>query len=264
MSNRGKFIVVGTNVNVAGTPKLYPAGYDNHTKHCLVFNAIANGGKSEDGQTEYKTTMPIKIWGPYALAMAQVLRIGSPLVVEGRLSSYLKPTGQVVNGKPDYKNIITITATEVQVIGESKKSLNELIAKNVLGMVQTGVVRQEQMGVLTGDNLIKHDVVNMVKEFDSASAMRTGKFGNAEVWTKDRGNWGANLNMVASASPAGTPAGIDPATFTQFLQFQAAMKAHQAATVATAPIEMPADTEIVGIEDMAMVANAEPVISAFD
>jgi hypothetical protein len=270
MSNKGKFTVIGENVNVAGVPRLYPMGFDGHTKHCLNFNCIANGGKGADG-TEYKTTMAVKGWGPFALALAQILKVGSALVIEGRLSSFMKPTGQVVNGKSTYNNVISITATEVQVIGESKKALNELIAKNVAELVKTGVVRQEQMGILTGDTLLKHPDMVMVKEFNAATAMQSGKFGLADIWTKDRGNWSAKPNTVTSAAPAGVMGGIDPDMMAKLRAFMDAMTT----TAAPAPVvdvvptvedvmEIPADTEVI-VDGVALQAglNASPVIEAF-
>ena len=225
----GMFSVHAFNVRIASTPMFYPKGYDGKTKDNLKFSVIANEGtgKAADGtEVAYKTTIPVSVWGDLASAMAHMLDVGKQVNIIGRLTNYLKPTGQVINGKPHQENLVTLTATRIILLADPKKNMAKLLGKNVVRLIQAGNIRAEEAGILTYDNLFMREATN-ITPFNPAEAMITGKHGNAEIWTKDRGTWSKAPGFVASNTVVqGTSAGVnmsDPAIFAQFMAFKAMM-----------------------------------------
>jgi len=93
-----------------------------------------------------------------------------------------------------------VVVTQVQLLGDSMKKINERIAKNINVLKQAGRLPAEV--VLTAEELLKSDKIQMT-DFAPAISAQTGRYGLARVWSKDRGFWDQNLATAPAA--AGNP-----------------------------------------------------------
>jgi len=258
---RGIALTMVEGAYLADNPTFFPKGYDGHQKDCLAFSVVVNEGQNEDGSVEYKSTLPIKLWGPIADKMSYMLEKGTCVNIMGSPKSYMKPTGTVHNGKAQYINTIYFAAQRIKVIGESQKKRDENLSRNVATLIQNGQIPPQLAGVLTAQNLLGHIAPTMAP-FTAAVSMQSGMHGNAKVWTKDRGSWIEAKGTPAPAAGMTFVPGIgnvnmsDPAVAAALAQLKTSIGAVAVTNGTAAPVEIVPVVTLDEAPNQAMEASA--------
>jgi single-stranded DNA-binding protein len=238
-------IIVPTG-RIAGFPVFFPNAA-NPRQNSVIFTVLENDKISRQGQqpTVRTTRHSCIAWGKLADAVSAYCYPGKQVYIEGRTTSFPKQTGQV---NPNTNKPVVITEVKVSLrrlilLGDSMKKLNERIAVNIAGMIQSG--RLPQGFNITAEELLKSNN-GPALPFDANRSALTGKHGVASVWTKDRGFWGPGKAGATVSNAAGAPP-IPPEMAQMFEAFKANPKAMQdffsgmaaagKAAVESAPVE---------------------------
>jgi single-stranded DNA-binding protein len=199
MGSTGKMMVTVINGHVTGIPTYFPSPDGDARKNQLIMNITVNGKKKTDG-TRPATIIPVKIWGKYGNIAAHQLKNGSCVNVTGELSSWRRDTGKTENGKRVFEERISINCDSFMHGGATGKELAELVNKNIAELNDAkakGTIRPD--APLTIDIMLKKPEPTVVPDFNIALANQTGMYGNAKVWTKDRGFLGTNAAVSVAA-----------------------------------------------------------------
>jgi single-stranded DNA-binding protein len=198
----GNMLFIGTDLRVASEVTFIP-GADPKRNHAIL-TVINNRGKNPRTQEDMTDEITLNFWNKYAGVAAHYLYPGKQINVEGRIQSYTEDTGQVrPNGGRKLNRKIEVVVTNMQLLGDSMKKINERIAKNVAILKQAGRLPAEV--ILTGEEILKSDKMPMT-DFSPAIATQTGRYGLARVWTKDRNFWDQNLQAAQTVqTPVNAP-----------------------------------------------------------
>jgi len=206
----GNMLFIGTDLRVASEVTFIPGATDPKRNHSIL-TVINNRGKHPRTQEDMTDEITLNFWNKYAGVAAHYLYPGKQINVEGRIQSYTEDTGQVrPNGGRKLNRKIEVVVTQMQLLGDSMKKINERIAKNILALKAAGRLPQEV--VLSAEELLKTDKIPMT-DFAPAVSAQSGRYGLARVWSKDRGFWDQNLaaatTVAAGAGVTTAPAGLD-------------------------------------------------------
>ena len=180
----GKQRYIGTSLRIANDITFMPA--TDPKRHHAIVTAICNRGTTPDGK-ELRDEITLNFWGKMAQIASFYLYKGKQVNVEGRLQSYAEDKG-VVNaaGKRVLDRKVEVVVEDMQLLGDSMKEIEEIVATNIQLLKNAG--RLPQNFTITAAELLKSNKPKLV-DFNPELAAQTGKYGRAKVWTKDRGFW---------------------------------------------------------------------------
>jgi len=200
----GNMLFIGTDLRVASEVTFIPGATDPKRNHAIL-TVINNRGKHPRTGEDMTDEITLNFWNKYAGVAAHYLYPGKQINVEGRIQSYTEDTGQVrPNGGKKLNRKIEVVVTQMQLLGDSMKKINERIAKNVAILKAAGRLPAEV--ILTAEELLKSDKIPMT-DFAPAVAAQTGRYGCARVWSKDKGFWDQSLATAATTTEA--PANVN-------------------------------------------------------
>ena len=186
----GEFKALLTGARVAGDPTFIP-GTDPSKNHAIV-TVMANR-KGRDGK-DYNEDITVHFWGKSANVAANYLCKGKQVNIEGRLNTRTIDTGQVKpNGKKVLYRIVEVLAIRCELLGDSLKEMAAAFDIGITNLKNSGRLAPDTQISLTDVLPKKAPMV----DFNPALAAQTGKYGHANVWSKDRGSW-----KPAGAAPA--------------------------------------------------------------
>jgi single-stranded DNA-binding protein len=169
-------------VRVAGAPTFIPG--ETPTKNVCLFTVIENE-KLRNGENK-RTDISCRAWGKYANIVANFLCKGKLVNIIGRHHSYTKDTGTVdATGKAKINTDLYVTVYKIQLLTRSRKDLREIFDENIKKLKQAGKLPMELQ--LSYDDVIPPE--KPMVDFNPAVSVKTGMYGHANVWTKDRENW---------------------------------------------------------------------------
>jgi len=202
----GNMLFIGSDLRVASEVTFIPGATDPKRNHAIL-TVINNRGKHPRTGEDMTDEITLNFWNKYAGVAAHYLYPGKQINVEGRIQSYTEDTGQVrPNGGKKLNRKIEVVVTQMQLLGDSMKKINERVAKNIAMLKAAGRLPAEV--ILTAEELLKSDKIPMT-DFAPAVAAQTGRYGFARVWSKDRGFWDQNLAAAAATTTAAAPANVD-------------------------------------------------------
>jgi single-stranded DNA-binding protein len=174
---------------VASVPTYFM--HNDPAKACTSFAVITNSiGK--DGK-KYSNAYTIRAWGKLA-SVAALLTVGKQVAVEGNLMVYKKDEGVIgPNGKKKIHDELTIRASEIILLGDSMKTMEETFQKNLNAMKIAGTFPPNIN--LSLEVMLRTDRPK-VEDFNMTKAMTTGKYINARVWSQGRGYWDEGKNTA--------------------------------------------------------------------
>ena len=211
----GEFKALLTGARVAGEPTFIP-GADPSKNHAMLTVMVNRKGK--DGK-DYSEDMTVHFWGKPANVAANYLGIGKQCNIEGRLNSRTVDTGQMrADGKKILYRIVEVTAIRCELLGDSLKELQAAFDAGIIALKNTGRL-DPQAQISLNDVLPKK---GPMVDFNPALSAQTGKYGHANVWSKDKGSWKPAMTAVApgAAVPTTDKATAIAALETQILQLK--------------------------------------------
>lgn len=213
----GTQIYIGTDLRIANDVTFMPGA--DADKHHVIVTAICNRGKSRSGK-DLRDEISLNFWGKRAQNAAFYLYKGKQINIIGRIQSYTEDKGETnAAGKRVLNRKIEVVVTRMELLGDSMKEMEVIVAGNIQILKNAGRLPQEF--TVTAAELIKSNKPKAM-EFNAAESAVTGKYGRANVWTKDKGMWSA----TGQPTPTGTPANVDVANMAAELE---ALKAKVAA-----------------------------------
>lgn len=193
----GDFLVNASCCYVAGSPTFFPgAKVDNHHAILtLMANRTTRSGKQVTDQ------VTCNFWGKNAMIAANYLYPGKMVNVRGRLVSYTEDTGIInTQGKKKLNRRVEIRVSRVQLLTDSVKFQQKRLNQSIANMQAAGRLPAALPGIELTDLFPKK---NSMVEFNPQIALQTGRYGYAQVWSKDRGSW------QPGATGAGASTGAD-------------------------------------------------------
>ena len=216
----GRMLFIGSDLRVASSVTFIP-GAEMKRNHAIV-TVINNRGKNSNTQEEMTDEVTLNFWGKYAGVASHYLYPGKQINCEGRLQSYTEDLGQVTaGGKRKLNRKIEIVVTNMQLLGDSMKNLNERFINKITELKNAGRLPMEV--ALTAKELL-NTTREPLTDFNMALASQTGKYGQARVWSKDKGFWDQNLSMAVNTNP--NPQVVNPQNSTLDLTSPSAIAAH--------------------------------------
>jgi|GEM_PF-7000002 len=159
-------------------------------------NARINTGAGDDG-VEHSTDAVLDYWAGAAVWACNNISKGSRIIGEGRLQSWSKPTGKILeNGKPDYEKSTTVTMRTNYFGGPTQKNITDTIDKGLEIAKNQGLIPQNV--TITG-NFFMPFFKGTFQEFSWDTINATGKLGHAKVWDKARNGF-----IVPNGQPTNT------------------------------------------------------------
>jgi len=178
----GEFKALLTGARIAGDPTFIP-GTDPSKNHAIV-TAMVNR-KGRDGK-DYSEDITVHMWGKSANVAANYLAKGKQVNIEGRLNSRTIDTGQTrADGKKILYRIVEVTAVRVELLGDSLKEMQMAFDNGIIALKNSGRLAPTTQ-ISLNDVLPKK---SPMVDFNPALSAQTGKYGHANVWSKDRGSW---------------------------------------------------------------------------
>lgn len=225
----GKILTIGLDVNVASEVTFIPGSETKKNK--AIFTIINNRGTKEK---PLKDEVTLNVWGKYAGVASCFIYPGKQINFEGRLQSYTIDTGTVNAAQKKIlhrKNEVAVDT--IYLLGDSLKELNRRLAVNIAALKAIGQLPQTVN--LSVEQLLKNPDAHALVEFNAAISAINGKYGLANVWTKDRKFWKDALGILAA--PAVTTGAVDtPASLAaEIVKLQQRMVAMQTGVTAPAP-----------------------------
>ena len=198
----GEFKVFLTGVRVAGDPTFIP-GTDPNKNHALT-TVMANR-KGRDGK-DYSQDITCHFWAKQANMAANYLAKGKQVNIEGTLNTRTIDTGQVrADGKKILYRISEVRVIRCELLGDSLKEIQNAF--------DTGILALKNSGRLDPNTQISlNDVIpkkGPMVDFNPALAAQTGKYGHANVWSKDRGSWKSTTVATAPTDQSATIAVLE-------------------------------------------------------
>ena len=185
---------IGTDLRVANEVTFIP-GTEPRNHRALV-TAMSNT-KGRNGET-YSDEVSLIFWGKRAIVAATYLYKGKQINVYGRYQSHTTDTGQITpGGKKILNRNVQVVVSHMELLGDSMKKIEEIVAINLGRLKAAGRIPQEL--TVTAKELLDNPKPALT-DFNPAVSAQTGKFGLANVWSKDRGFWKPGM-----ATPTGTP-----------------------------------------------------------
>ena len=182
---------------VARVPTFIP-GPTPEGNHAIV--TVMVNRKGRDGKT-YSDNFTVHLWNKAASVAANFLSVGKRVNIEGRLQSYTEDTGQVTaGGKKILNNKVEVVCpgNGLQLLDDSLKVIQATFDANIAALKSAG--RLDPNTQLNYAELIPKK--SAMIDFNPALSAQTGKYGHANVWSKDKGHWNGTANAVAT--PAAT------------------------------------------------------------
>jgi len=178
----GEFKALLTGARIAGDPTFIP-GTDPSKNHAIVTAMVNRRGRDNK---DYSEDVTVHFWGKSAGVAANYLCTGKQVNIEGRLNTRTIDTGQIKpNGKKILYRIVEVNAIRVELLGDSLKEMQ--------ASFDTGIIALKNAGRLDPNAQINlNDVLpkkGPMVDFNPALSAQTGKYGHANVWSKDRGSW---------------------------------------------------------------------------
>lgn len=189
----GEFKALLNGARVAGDPTFIP-GTDPSKNHAIITVMVNRKGK--DGK-DYSEDITVHFWNKGANMAANYLCKGKQVNIEGRLNSRSIDTGQTrPDGKRIIYRIVEVTAIRSELLGDSLKEMQAAFDSGIAGLKNSGRLDPNaQINLM--DVLPKK---SPMVDFNPALSAQTGKYGHANVWSKDKGSW-----KVAPAAIPGAP-----------------------------------------------------------
>ena len=188
----GEFKAILTGARVAGVPTFIP-GSDPSKNHAITTVMVNRKGK--DGK-DYSEDITVHFWNKAANVAANYLSVGKQVNIEGRLNSRSVDTGQTrPDGKKIIHRIVEVTAIRCELLGDSLKDIQAAFDSGIIALKNSGRLDPNAQ-ISLNDVLPKKGAM---VDFNPALSAQTGKYGHANVWSKDRGSW----KPMQTAAPAG-------------------------------------------------------------
>ena len=193
----GEFKAILTGVRVAGEPTFIP-GVDARSNHAIV-TVMANR-KDRQGN-DHSDDITVHFWGKASNIAANYLTSGKQCNIEGRLQSYTTDTGQVRgDGRKVLHRKVEVNCIRCELLGDSMKEIQKAFDTGINALKSQGRLDPNAQ-INLGDILPKK---GPMVDFNPALAAQTGKYGHANVWSKDRGSWKPAGPAVATAPDSNT------------------------------------------------------------
>jgi len=178
----GEFKALLTGARIAGDPTFIP-GADPSKNHAIVTAMVNRRGR--DGK-DYSEDVTVHFWNKSAGVAANYLCKGKQVNIEGRLNTRTIDTGQVKpNGKKILYRIVEVNAIRVELLGDSLKEMQTAFDNGIVALKNAGTLNPNTQ-ISLNDVLPKK---GPMVDFNPALSAQTGKYGHANVWSKDRGSW---------------------------------------------------------------------------
>jgi len=197
----GDFKVSGTSIRAAGPPTFIPNLADPTKNHTMV-TGIVNRGINKNNQQEMTERVTLHFWNKLAAVAACYINTGKQFNIDGSLRVHVTDTGQVRNGKKVLNSDASIRVSNLELLSDSKKTMDAAFAAGLANLIATGRVPPNT--ILTLDDFLPKK--EKLQAFNPALAAQTGVYGHAKVWTKDQLFWGGgkgNAAPVGAAAPTG-------------------------------------------------------------
>jgi len=197
----GDFKVSGTSIRAAGPPTFIPNLADPTKNHTMV-TGIVNRGINKNNQQEMTERVTLHFWNKLAAVAACYINTGKQFNIDGSLRVHVTDTGQVRNGKKVLNSDASIRVSNLELLSDSKKTMDAAFAGGLANLIATGRVPPNT--ILTLDDFLPKK--EKLQAFNPALAAQTGVYGHAKVWTKDQLFWGGgkgNAAPVGAAAPTG-------------------------------------------------------------
>jgi hypothetical protein len=211
---------------------------DEKNNKCVI-EVAENQGKRADGTDLPAIYHTLQFRGKKLSEVAALMiPSGTPLIIQGHLSPYLKDSGWVDKaGKKVMERKCPIVVDDWKFAGETLKSIATTVTANLARGKTEGVIApQTNVGA---DYLLTRQNKNVHRPYNEAEVLASGKFGNSDVWRKGDGFIGPrNKTMTGPAAPiVGTEPTIDPVEIAALKAELIALKSAQAAQAGAVPKE---------------------------
>jgi hypothetical protein len=204
----GKTRVLLNNARLAADPVLFPGrnadGTYNPQLDRATVTVIINRGQGNP------TAVRITCFGIAARILSLYCMKGKQVDIEGNLTSFLRDTGEIDpnTGKTKKVNEVGVAVNGGGIsLGADPMSVTDLVVKRNLGAALQGLKDKGLMAPQDNIDVIVNAISAQallssnkepMRDFNPNESGATGKFGNARVWTQDRGWWDQNV-AVATA-----------------------------------------------------------------
>jgi len=206
----GNFKVFLTSARVAGNPTFIP-GTDPAKNHTMVVVMVNRKGK--DGK-DYSQDITCHFWNKQANVAANYLSTGKQINIEGFLNTRTIDSGQM---RPDGKKILyrlaEVKVTNHELLGDSFKEMEAAFDAGITALKSSGRLDPNTQ-ISLNDVLPKK---GPMVDFNPALSAQTGKYGHANVWSKDKHTWKPTMAVAAPSAMASVP---DKATAIATLEAQ--------------------------------------------
>jgi single-stranded DNA-binding protein len=178
----GEFKAILTGCRIAGDPTFIP-GVDARNHHAIVtvmVNRVDRQGNS------HSDDITVHFWGKGANIAANYLTKGKQCNIEGRLQSYTTDTGTTrADGRKILNRKVEVTSIRCELLGDSMKDIQKAFDEGVIALKSQGRLDPNAQINLVDILPKKGPMV----DFNPALSAQTGKYGHANVWSKDKGLW---------------------------------------------------------------------------
>jgi len=178
----GEFKALLTGVRIAGDPTFIP-GADPSKNHAIVTAMVNRKGRDNK---DYSEDITVHFWNKTANIAANYLSTGKQCNIEGRLNSRTVDTGQVrADGKKILYRIVEVNAIRCELLGDSLKELQAAFDNGIIALKNSG--RLDPNAQINLNDILPKK--GPMVDFNPALSAQTGKYGHANVWSKDKGSW---------------------------------------------------------------------------
>jgi hypothetical protein len=164
---------------------------DDATKNRVLLSLMCNNGiNPTTQQPRQATVLGLTGWNKMADVVSNYVYGGRTIFVEGRITSILKSTGIVKNGKEVLHRDTNFRIDRIKLLGDSRKMLMARITERLESAKKDGIL--DMNATLSAEYLLHIEPQAQI-QFNMAVAEQTGRYKFARVWSKQRNFWVANL-----------------------------------------------------------------------
>lgn len=234
-----KSIATIESVNAASAPLIFietnADGSVNFDQTRGVLNVYCN---KKRGETTYEDKFEIRVAGKANLTTIanhvdtgkQLDRVTCFMSVEKNGAIKKDPDGNPlkIDGKIVYEDVIRLHMQSVELGNDSEKVEKDAGMANLRAMRAQGTIppmSDEQLEVIVNGYNTGRRTKSKNKDFDLNEAVRTGKWGKASLWSKDKKHWQPQQQAAQSTedpmTAAAKLAGVDPEVIKLAMQLKA-------------------------------------------
>ena len=200
---------------------------------------VFHNSTDQAGNT-YTNKYDLRVVGEKMLSIMSLVTTGKEMALEAYASSWEEPTGKSTkDGKAITKTMYGFTLSSVRFLADSVKYMAAVLTdyfngRAAMGLLPPGINHED----LANGAAKALRTKNKAKSFNMAEAVATGKFGNASIWTEEKGTWKAQ-GQQNGVPNIGNAANMTPEMLKKLLLDALAVQNAQSTPVQTPPENTP-------------------------